>query len=149
MIALLLAVLYTSTARVSGVAVSGGMLWAATSSGVEQYDLRDGVRLRVLTTEDGLDSNQVLRIRHDATGDLDVALGVLAGGCRQVRLRANAADRAGAATARPALAWRAGDRPAKRERAGDRGHRRGRPVARRSADHPRSWGKTGLIPWEE
>lgn len=65
MIALLLAMLYTSTARVSGVAVSGGMLWAATSGGVEQYDLRDGVRLRVFTTEDGLDSNQVLRIRHD------------------------------------------------------------------------------------
>jgi ligand-binding sensor domain-containing protein len=63
--ALLLAVLYANTARVSGVAVSDGVLWAATSAGVEQYDLRDGARLRLFTTEDGLDSNEVLRIRHD------------------------------------------------------------------------------------
>lgn len=65
MIALLLAALYTSTARVSGVAIDDGKLWAATASGVEEYDLREGVRLRVFTSEDGLDSNQVLRIRHD------------------------------------------------------------------------------------
>ena len=65
MIGLLLAVLYTSTARVAGVEVVDGTLWAATAGGVEQYALRDGVRLRLFTTEDGLDANQVLRIRHD------------------------------------------------------------------------------------
>jgi ligand-binding sensor domain-containing protein len=64
MIALLLAALYTSTARVSGIAVADGKLWAATASGVEEYDL-DGVRLRAFTSEDGLDENHVLRIRHD------------------------------------------------------------------------------------
>jgi ligand-binding sensor domain-containing protein len=63
--ALLLAILYTSTARVSAVAVAGGVLWAATSGGVEEYDLRDGARLRLFTTEDGLDSNQVLEIAAD------------------------------------------------------------------------------------
>jgi ligand-binding sensor domain-containing protein len=65
MIALLLAALYTNTARVNQVVVSEGILWAATGGGVEQYDLRDGTRLRLFTSEDGLDSNEVFRIRHD------------------------------------------------------------------------------------
>jgi ligand-binding sensor domain-containing protein len=64
MIALLLAGLYASTARVSGVAIAEGKLWAATASGVEEYDLA-GTRLRLYTSEDGLDENRVLRIRHD------------------------------------------------------------------------------------
>ena len=64
MIALVLAALYASTAHVSGVALGEGKIWAATDSGVEEYDL-DGARLRLFTSEDGLDENQVLRIRHD------------------------------------------------------------------------------------
>ena len=59
---LLLAALYTDTAHVAGVAVQGEVLWAATSGGVEQYDLRLGTRTRVFTTEDGLDANEVLRV---------------------------------------------------------------------------------------
>jgi len=64
-IGLLLALLYTSTARVNGLAVQDGILWAATSGGVEKYDLATGIRQRVFTSEDGLDSNEALRIRHD------------------------------------------------------------------------------------
>jgi ligand-binding sensor domain-containing protein len=64
-IALLLAVLYASTARVNAVAVHGELLWAATSSGIEQYDLATGTRRRLFTTAQGLDANEVLRIRHD------------------------------------------------------------------------------------
>jgi len=64
-IALLLAALYTNTERVAGAVVDGGAIWAATAGGVEQYDLRSGARLRLLTTADGLDSNDVRQIWHD------------------------------------------------------------------------------------
>jgi len=66
MIALLvLAAVFTNTGRVAAVAREGDVLWAATSGGVEQYDLRTGTRTRLFTTADGLDSNEVLRIRHE------------------------------------------------------------------------------------
>ena len=51
----LLAALYTNTAQVHGLAAQGSTLWAATAGGVEQYDLTTGRRLRLYTTEDGLD----------------------------------------------------------------------------------------------
>src|SRR5262249_37508944 len=54
MIALLLAALYTNTESVARAVVDGGAIWAATAGGVEQYDLRTGARLRLLTTDDGL-----------------------------------------------------------------------------------------------
>jgi len=61
MIALLLAAFFTNTERVAAVAIGGGAIWTATSGGVEQYDLPSGSRLRVFTTADGLDSNDVLQ----------------------------------------------------------------------------------------
>jgi ligand-binding sensor domain-containing protein len=65
MIAALAAALYTSTAHVRALAVSGNVLWAATAGGVEQYDLIRGARVRLFTTADGLDSNDTLDVRHD------------------------------------------------------------------------------------
>ncbi len=64
---LLLGVVFTNTGRVAGVAREGDILWAATSGGIEEYDLRTGSRTRLFTTADGLDSNDVLRVwREDA-----------------------------------------------------------------------------------
>lgn len=65
MTALLLAALFVNTAGVKGVAVVDQLLWAATSAGVEQYDLRRAARMRLFTTADGLDTNEALGIRHD------------------------------------------------------------------------------------
>ncbi|HET7786617.1 MAG TPA: hypothetical protein VFL36_11655 [Myxococcales bacterium] len=67
MTALLLAALYTSTMQVEGVAVSDGVLWAATAGGVERYDLATGVRTRLFTTADGLPENHVRAVRHDGS----------------------------------------------------------------------------------
>ena len=61
MIALLVAAFFTNTDRVAAVTAGGGAIWTATSGGVEQYDARSGARLRVFTTADGLDSNEVLQ----------------------------------------------------------------------------------------
>ena len=58
----LLAALYTNTAQVHGLAAQGSSLWAATAGGVEEYDLLSGRRLRLFTTEDGLDSSEVAQI---------------------------------------------------------------------------------------
>src|SRR3954468_14800689 len=65
MIALLAALLFTNTERVSALAAAGEKLWAATAGGVERYDLRSGVRERLYTTADGLDSNAALEVRQD------------------------------------------------------------------------------------
>src|SRR6185436_782908 len=54
-IALVAAALYTSTTHVRAVALAGNILWAATSGGVEQYDLTSRTRTRLFTTADGLD----------------------------------------------------------------------------------------------
>ena len=66
MIGLVLALLYTSTARVNDAAVRGGALWVATGGGLERYDLTAGTRTRLYTTADGLDSNDVLRVGGDS-----------------------------------------------------------------------------------
>ena len=65
MTALLLVALWANTAHVRDVAIHDGLLWTATSSGVEQYDLGTSARLRVFTTADGLDSNDVRRVSYD------------------------------------------------------------------------------------
>lgn len=80
MTALLLAALYTSTVQVEGVAVAGGVLWAATAGGVEQYDLETGVRTRLFTTADGLQANRVRSLHvdgalHARTDAADCVLG--------------------------------------------------------------------------
>ncbi|MGE5048895.1 MAG: hypothetical protein ACM3PC_10020 [Deltaproteobacteria bacterium] len=80
MTALLLAALYTSTAQVESVAVSGSVLWAATAGGVEQYDLATGIRTRLFTTADGLQANHVRSLKmdgvlHARTDAADCALG--------------------------------------------------------------------------
>lgn len=80
MTALLLAALYTSTAQVEGLAVSAGVLWAATAGGVEAYDLATGVRTRLFTTADGLQSNHVRSLKmdgalHARTDEADCVLG--------------------------------------------------------------------------
>jgi ligand-binding sensor domain-containing protein len=82
MTALLLAALYTSTMQVESVAVSGGLLWAATAGGVEQYDLATGTRTRLFTTADGLQDNHVLLVHvdgalHARTGSAECVLGQL------------------------------------------------------------------------
>jgi hypothetical protein len=64
------AALYTSTVHVRAVALAGNILWAATSGGVEQYDLASRTRTRLFTTADGLDSNDALAVRFD--GNLHV-----------------------------------------------------------------------------
>ena len=58
----LLAALYTNTAQVHGLAAQGSTRGAATDGGVEQYDLAAGRRLRLFTTEDGLDTSAVEQI---------------------------------------------------------------------------------------
>ena len=88
---LLLAALYTNTAQVQGLAAQGSILWAATAGGVEQYDLRLGRRLRLYTTEDGLDANAVQQIRllegrvhaRTASADCELAAGIFSCSCRR------------------------------------------------------------------
>ena len=51
--------LFTRTADVEALALGPGALWAATRGGVEVYDLVTLARVRLYTTEDGLDVNHV------------------------------------------------------------------------------------------
>jgi ligand-binding sensor domain-containing protein len=65
------AAVHTSTANVTGVArdpMHPHLVWASTTGGVETYDLRTGKRLRLITTDQGLPSNEVLAISFDHGG---------------------------------------------------------------------------------
>ena len=53
------ATLFTRTADVEAIATGPGTLWAATRGGVEVYDLATLARVRLYTTDDGLDVNHV------------------------------------------------------------------------------------------
>jgi ligand-binding sensor domain-containing protein len=80
---LLLAAVFTNTARVEGLAAGGGRVWAATGGGVEEIDPGALRVVRVWTTEDGLDANAVLSVSwsndqlHARTAAADCTLGLI------------------------------------------------------------------------
>ena len=59
---------FTNTSEVEDVVASGDRLYAATRGGIDVFDGTTLAWLRVYTTADGLDDNQVLQVGSDARG---------------------------------------------------------------------------------